>query len=36
LRSMGIAARRLAVERFAVERMCDLYAAAYRETSRPS
>jgi glycosyltransferase involved in cell wall biosynthesis len=36
LRSMGRAARRFAVDRCAVERMCDLYAAVYRETSRPS
>jgi len=36
LRSMGIAARRFAVESCAVERMCELYAAAYRETSRTS
>jgi L-malate glycosyltransferase len=36
LSGMGIAARRFAVERCAVERMCDLYAVAYRETSRPS
>jgi glycosyltransferase involved in cell wall biosynthesis len=36
LRSMGIAARRFVVEQCAVERMCDLYAAAYRETSGTS
>lgn len=36
LRRMGDAARRFAVERCAVERMCDLYASAYRATSRPS
>jgi glycosyltransferase involved in cell wall biosynthesis len=36
LSAMGQAARRFAAERCAVEAMCDGYAAAYRETSRPS
>jgi glycosyltransferase involved in cell wall biosynthesis len=36
LGNMGVAARRFAVERCAIERTCDLYAAAYRETSRTS
>jgi len=36
LRTMGRAARQYAVDRCAVERMCDLYAAVYRETARRS
>ncbi len=36
LRRMGRAGRKFAVDRCAVETMCELYAAAYRAVSRPS